>query len=42
MRVRSLLKQEMLHPLLQGKPFEDFAQDHLGDAVFGAFKIIEI
>jgi len=40
--VRSLLKPEMLHQLLRKKPFEDFAGDHLGDAVFKAFKTVEI
>ena len=41
-RVRGLLKAEMLHPLLRGKPYEDFAADHLDAAVLEAFKTVEI
>ena len=41
-RVRCLLKEEMLHPLLRGKIFGYFAVDDLGTAVFEAFKAVEI
>lgn len=41
-RVRSLLKEEMLHPLLRGKIYGYFASDDLGTAVFEAFKTVEI
>ena len=41
-RVRGLLKAEMLHPLLRGKPYEDFTADHLDAAVLEAFKTVEI
>jgi uncharacterized protein (TIGR02391 family) len=41
-RVRGLLKAEMLHPLLRGKPYEDFVTDHLDAAVLEGFKTVEI
>ena len=41
-RVRGLLKAEMLHPLLRGKPYGDFTADHLDAAVLEAFKTVEI
>jgi len=41
-RVRGLLKAEMLHPLLRGKPYDDFTADHLDAAVLEAFKSVEI
>ena len=41
-RVRGLLRAELLHPLLRGKPYEDFVADHLDAAVLEAFKTVEI
>jgi uncharacterized protein (TIGR02391 family) len=41
-RLRGLLKEEMLHPLLHGKIYTYFAADDLGTAVFEAFKRVEI
>jgi uncharacterized protein (TIGR02391 family) len=41
-RVRNLLREEMLHPLLQERIFGYFAADDLGTAVFEAFKTVEI
>lgn len=41
-RVRGLLREEMLHPLLRGRIFVYFANDDLGTAVFEAFKTVEI
>lgn len=41
-RVRGLLREEMLHPLLRGKPYDDFVADHLDAAVLEAFKTVEI
>src|SRR6266850_5742615 len=41
-RVRGLLREEMLHPLLRGRIYNYFAADDLGTAVFEAFKIVEI
>jgi uncharacterized protein (TIGR02391 family) len=41
-RVRGLLREEMLHPLLRGKIYGYFAGDDLGTAVFEAFKTVEI
>lgn len=41
-RQRQLLKPDMLHSKLQGKVYQDFLAGRLGDAAFGAFKIIEI
>jgi uncharacterized protein (TIGR02391 family) len=41
-RVRGLLRSEMLHPLLRGKPYDDFVADHLDAAVLEAFKTIEV
>jgi uncharacterized protein (TIGR02391 family) len=41
-RVRCLLREEMLHPLLRGKIFGYFAGDDLGTSVFEAFKLVEI
>jgi uncharacterized protein (TIGR02391 family) len=41
-RVRGLLQEEMLHPLLRGRIFGYFANDDLGTAVFEAFKTVEI
>ena len=41
-RVRSLLREEMLHPLLQGKIFQYFNSDDLNTAIFEAFKMVEI
>jgi len=41
-RVRCLLKEEMLHPLLRGRIYGYFAADDLGTAVFEAFKTVEI
>jgi hypothetical protein len=37
-RVRGLLREEMLHPRLQGQIYGYFAADDLGTAVFEAFK----
>jgi uncharacterized protein (TIGR02391 family) len=41
-RLRGLLKDEMLHHLLRGKIYGYFAADDLGTAVFEAFKLVEI
>jgi uncharacterized protein (TIGR02391 family) len=41
-RVRGLLRQEMLHSSLQGKAYSDFAADELDAAVLDAFKTVEI
>jgi uncharacterized protein (TIGR02391 family) len=41
-RVRRLLREEMLHPRLQGQIYGYFAADDLGTAVFEAFKAVEI
>ena len=41
-RVRNLLREEMLHPLLHGRIFSYFIADDLGTAVFEAFKTVEI
>lgn len=41
-RVRGLLREEMLHPRLQGQIYGYFAADDLGTAVFEAFKAVEI
>ena len=41
-RVRGLLREEMLHPLLRGRIFSYFVNDDLGTAVFEAFKTVEI
>ncbi len=41
-RVRGLLKPEMLHPSLRGKTYSDFAADELDAAVLDAFKTVEI
>jgi uncharacterized protein (TIGR02391 family) len=41
-RVRGLLRAEMLHPLLRGKAYEDFVADHLDAAVLEAFKTVKI
>ncbi len=41
-RVRGLLREEMLHPLLHGRIFGYFTTDDLGTAVFEAFKAVEI
>ena len=41
-RVPGFLREEMLHPLLQGKIYGYFAADDLGTAVFEAFKTVEI
>jgi uncharacterized protein (TIGR02391 family) len=41
-RARGFLREEMLHPLLQGKIYSYFAADDLGTAVFEGFKIVEI
>jgi uncharacterized protein (TIGR02391 family) len=41
-RLRGLLKDEMLHHLLRGKVYGYFAADDLGTAVFEAFKLVEI
>ncbi len=41
-RVRCLLKQEMLHPSLRGKTYSDFAADEFDAAVLDAFKTVEI
>jgi uncharacterized protein (TIGR02391 family) len=41
-RVRGLLREEMLHPLLHGRIFGYFTADDLGTAVFEAFKTVEI
>jgi uncharacterized protein (TIGR02391 family) len=41
-RLRGLLAEEMLHPLLRGKIYGYFAADDLGKAVFEAFKLVEI
>jgi uncharacterized protein (TIGR02391 family) len=32
----------MLHTSLQGKPYTDFTNGHLGEAVYEAFKTVEI
>jgi uncharacterized protein (TIGR02391 family) len=41
-RVRGLLQEEMLHPLLRGQIYGYFTADDLGTAVFEAFKTVEI
>jgi hypothetical protein len=41
-RIRSLLKQEMLHSALRGKVYADFAADEFDSAVLEAFKTVEI
>jgi uncharacterized protein (TIGR02391 family) len=41
-RVRNLLKPEMLHEKLRGKPYSDFANGEPNSAILEAFKIIEI
>jgi uncharacterized protein (TIGR02391 family) len=41
-RMRGLLREEMLHPRLQGQIYGYFAADDLGTAVFEAFKAVEI
>jgi uncharacterized protein (TIGR02391 family) len=41
-RVRGLLREEMLHPRLHGKIYDYFAADDFGTAVFEAFKTVEI
>jgi hypothetical protein len=41
-RVRGFLREDMLHPLLQGRIYDYFAGDDLGTAVFEAFKTVEI
>jgi uncharacterized protein (TIGR02391 family) len=41
-RIRGFLREEMLHPLLQGKVYSYFASDDLATAVFEAFKTVEI
>jgi uncharacterized protein (TIGR02391 family) len=41
-RMRGFLREEMLHPLLQGRIYNYFASDDLGTAVFEAFKTVEI
>lgn len=41
-RVRGLLREEMLHPLLRGRIFGYFTNDDLGTSVFEAFKTVEI
>jgi uncharacterized protein (TIGR02391 family) len=41
-RVRGLLREEMLHTRLQGQIYGYFAADDLGTAVFEAFKAVEI
>jgi uncharacterized protein (TIGR02391 family) len=41
-RVRGLLREEMLHPRLQGQIYGYFAAADLGTAVFEAFKAVEI
>jgi len=41
-RVRGLLREEMLHPRLRGQIYGYFAADDLGTAVFEAFKTVEI
>jgi uncharacterized protein (TIGR02391 family) len=41
-RIRGFLREEMLHPLLQGKVYSYFADNDLGTAVFEAFKTVEI
>jgi uncharacterized protein (TIGR02391 family) len=41
-RVRGLLREEMLHPLLRGQIYGYFSADDLGTAVFEAFKAVEI
>jgi uncharacterized protein (TIGR02391 family) len=41
-RVRGLVRAEMLHPLLRRQIYEYFSADDLGTAVFEAFKTVEI
>lgn len=41
-RLRCLLKEEMLHQLLRGRIFGYFTENDLGTAVFEAFKTVEI
>jgi hypothetical protein len=41
-RVRGFLREELLHPLLQGRIYSYFAGDDPGTAVFEAFKTVEI
>jgi uncharacterized protein (TIGR02391 family) len=40
--IRGFLREEMLHPLLQGRIYRYFADDDLGTAVFEAFKVVEM
>ena len=40
--IRELLKPEMLHPKLRGKPYQDFANGEPTSAISEAFKIVEI
>jgi|SRR5277367_179419 hypothetical protein len=41
-RVRGLLREEMLHPRLKGQIYGYFVADALGTAVFEVFKTVEI
>jgi uncharacterized protein (TIGR02391 family) len=41
-RVRCMLRPEMLHPKLRGKPYDDFADGHPTSAIQEAYKILEI
>lgn len=41
-RLRCMLKEEMLHPLLRGRVFRYFSDNDLGTAIFEAFKTVEI
>jgi len=41
-RMRNLLKPEMLHPKLREKPFKDFADGEPTSAIAEAYKILEI
>ena len=41
-RIRALLKDEMLHPSLRGEPLSRFRNGRYGNAVFEAMKIVEV
>src|SRR5580700_6366242 len=41
-RIRALLKDEMIHPKLRGEPLTRFRNGKYGNAVFEALKIVEI
>jgi uncharacterized protein (TIGR02391 family) len=41
-RIRSMLRPEMLHPKLRNKPYKDFVDGHPTSAIQEAYKIVEI